>query len=252
MTDSAILRKIRPILRALIVLHIYPNLYLPPNPFKILEFRDVLRHVTFSVDDVVLDLGCGFGWQTMWFARRCRKAIGIDTSCEDIRCAQYLSRYTHETRTGFYCTTIEDAPFEKNYFSKIFSICVLEHVHSPESVLHTSYQILKEGGEMLLSVDALESVEDPALIQKHQKDHLVEHYWTQQKLRFLLEGTGFRDITIYPLFRSQYASRLFMEGIRRRFRFGLFQTIVATLHLVYAEKGAVGERGLFLVAVCKK
>lgn len=57
------------------------------------EIDHVLKHI--SEDDIVLELGCGYGRVLSQIASRCSFLIGIDTSYESLKMAQsYLSEYS--------------------------------------------------------------------------------------------------------------------------------------------------------------
>jgi len=53
------------ILRILIYLRIYPNILFTFMPFKIYEFKELQKGIKFSKNEIILDIGCGSGLQTM-------------------------------------------------------------------------------------------------------------------------------------------------------------------------------------------
>lgn len=68
------------ILIILIHFKLFPHIFFKFKPFKIYEFKELLRGINFSRDDIILDIGCGVGLQTMLLGKRCKKVIGIDIS----------------------------------------------------------------------------------------------------------------------------------------------------------------------------
>lgn len=75
-----------------------------------------------------------------------------------------------------------------NKYDVAFCLEVMEHVKSPKTLLSNIFHNLKSGGRLYLSVPFLYPV------------HSDEDYWrfTDQGLRFLLEGIGFHILSIKP------------------------------------------------------
>ena len=108
------------------------------------------------------------------------------------------------------------------------------------------------GGELILSADALEGIEDPDLIEKHRRENHVERYFRPETLRARLERAGFEVESLYPIFRGDYARRTFEEGIRRGFDYGYLESLGKYARLRLTERRAGAERGgLFLIARCR-
>jgi hypothetical protein len=119
-------------------------------------------------------------------------------------------------------------------------------------VLSEAYRVLKEGGELILSCDALETITDPSLIEQHRSKHFVVHYFRAHELAVLLERAGFVDISIEPLFRSAEATALFRQGIATQFNFGWRAPLVYR-KLVRSERVVCRDsHSLFLMAFCRK
>lgn len=224
------------------------------NPFKIYELKELQRRLNFSGEEIILDLGCGMGLQTMLIGKKCKKVIGIDISEKAINIARSISSYTkRRINTEFHCIRIENANFENEYFDKIFSVCVIEHISNYVEVLKETYRILKKDGQMIFSVDALETIQDKRLLEKHKKKHFVEHYFKKEELMELLKELGFKKIEIYPIFKSNYAKKLFIEGINNKFKHGLLGTILSYGFLNFEENKCTNEnKGIFLIVKCSK
>lgn len=236
------------------LLRLFPNVYLTFTPFKIYEFRELVKDVTISKDDVVLDIGCGNGIQTLLLGERCRKVIGIDVSAKAIATAQRIAApLRRRIHSEFRCVRTETAGFRAEEFDKIFSFCVIEHIENHEEVLQECYRILKMNGEIILSVDSLEPIQDQRLIAKHRKDHSVQRYFRQDEINALLAGLGFKQIRVYPIFCSAFARELFIRGIETVFQFGYLQSVLLYRKL-YRQERLCQQRGsgIFLVVKAKK
>lgn len=245
------------IFRILIYFRLYPHIFFSFMPFKIYEFIELQRGIEFSRDELILDIGCGGGLQTILLGERCKKIIGIEISEKAVATAKYLSQYISKSKkrfnSEFRCVKIEDAGFESEEFDKIFSICVIEHIPNYAEVLKEAYRILKKDGQMLFSVDSLETIEDNKLLEKHKREHFVEKYFKKEELKTLLEEIGFRNIDIYPIFKSEFAKKFFSKGINNNFHYDHLRAILAFYLLRYKEKRCVDEdKGIFLIAKCYK
>jgi 2-polyprenyl-3-methyl-5-hydroxy-6-metoxy-1,4-benzoquinol methylase len=238
----------------LIGLGVLPSRYLWRNPFKIIEYEELLSTITIAPSDVILDIGCGGGPQDLLIARIAARVVGIDVSPSEIERAQALSAiYAAGRQLEYRCTPLETAGFAPGEFDKVLSFCVLEHVVNRDEVIDIVSQVLKPGGQLVISVDSLATITDPALIAKHRADHAVRTYFSPAALRTLLEGHGFHDVRIWPVFRSRYARRLFEGGIAREMQFHRYRKFWALARLKLAESRCRGaEAGMFLCATAVK
>jgi SAM-dependent methyltransferase len=227
-----------------------PSRYTWRNPFKIIEYQELLREVDLRPDDVVLDLGCGSGPQDLLLARRAAHVIGIDVSATEIERAKARAAvYARGFRLEFRCTPIERAGFAADQFAKVFSFCVLEHIPNRDEVFSTIARVLKPGGTLAISVDSLAGISDPNVIAKHRADHGVLTYFTPPELEALLARHGFERIRIWPIFRGPYARKLFEAGIEREFVFDPLRKFGTLARLTLEEAThAHAEQGLFLCA----
>lgn len=244
----------RATLRMLIYFRLYPHIYFTFNPFKIYEFKELLKGLKFSGEEAILDIGCGVGLQTMLIGKRCKKVIGIDISGKAIAAAKSISHYANKRiNSEFYCIRIENAGFENESFDKIFSFCVLEHISNYVEVLREAHRILKKDGQMIFSVDAMETIQDSKLLEKHKTQHFVEQYFKKEELRAALEEIGFKRIEIYPIFKSKYSKKLFIEGINNNAHTSFLYSIFSYGLIKYKEYQCAGEnKGLFLIVKCSR
>jgi 2-polyprenyl-3-methyl-5-hydroxy-6-metoxy-1,4-benzoquinol methylase len=234
----------------LIGLGMLPSRYLWRNPFKIIEYEELLANVRIASSDVILDIGCGSGPQDVLLARKAARVIGIDTSVGEIARAKALAAiYARGRALEFRCTALERAGFPAQHFDKVVSFCVLEHIVNRDEVLGVVSRVLKPGGQLVMSVDSLATITDSRLIAKHRADHAVQTYFSPAELREMLESRGFRDVRIWPIFRSPYARRLFEAGIDREFRFNRYRKFGSLARLTFDERRyRHADRGMFLCA----
>ncbi|CAG1004019.1 Arsenite methyltransferase [Methanosarcinales archaeon] len=242
-------------LRSLIFFRLYPHTFFTFSPFKIYEFAELQRGLKISKDEMVLDIGCGSGLQTMLIGKKCKKVIGIDISEKAITIAKSISHYMKgRFNIEFRCIKLENANFENEFFDRIFSFCVIEHISNYSEILKEAHRILKNNGQMIFSVDSLENIKDIKLVEKHKKQHFVEKYFKKEELKTILEEIGFKRIEIYPIFKSNFARELFIEKvINRSSKFGFIIPILTYWVLRYEEyKYRDEDKGIFLIAKCYK
>ena len=81
-------------------------------------------------------------------------------------------------------------PFREDTFDAALNIEVLEHLREPQRALGEIYRVLRPGGKLFLVA--------PQGCKEHQIPHDYFRF-TSFGLRYLLEGVGFKVVTIDPL-----------------------------------------------------
>lgn len=238
------------LLRALMPLGIYPHINFTYSPFKILEFEAMLDWLPPPGPAAVLDIGCGDGLQTMLVGRRYGRTCGVDVNERFIGIAREHARaFGRRAELEYFAQPLEQVGFAPDTFDIVLSVCVLEHIPNHEEVLRECLRIMKPGARIVFSVDTLETISDPALVESHRRQHHVVRYFRQDTLRELLERTGFVNLEFRPLFRSELASELFCQGIRRGFNFGRLRAPRLASQLARAEAAIPPDApGTFLLA----
>jgi ubiquinone/menaquinone biosynthesis C-methylase UbiE len=229
----------------------FPNIYVSQNPFKILEYQHLMDLTEFSGAELVLDWGCGSGLQTLLLAEKARKVIGLDI--RDLSKAEKKARRVEgRLNVKFLQGRMQDSPFPDGMFDKVFCICVLEHIPEYREVLQECFNLLKDDGELLLSVDSLAGL-PPDLVDKHAKDHSVSHYFDAEELQELLSAVMFQEVKVHPIMRSKFAKWMFCNGIRGGFSYTVQGAMARWLALSVSEFFCPKrEEGIFLLARGRK
>lgn len=123
--------------------------------------------------DIVLDLGCGAGFDVFLAAKKTGnggKVIGIDITEEMIDKAKKNAKKYNYANVEFILGDIENLPLENNTIDIVISNCVINLAPDKLKVFAETCRVLKSGGKMFISdivlLDNLteEQMNDEALI----------------------------------------------------------------------------------------
>lgn len=233
---------------------VVPTVWMLRNPFKIHEYVEVVSGAGLKPGQVLLDLGCGKGFQTQIMARSCARAIGLDVAPGRIAEARRFLRHSCvEDRVEFLAGKVEEAGLPAESLDRVVSFCVLEHIPNLDQVLAELFRLLKPGGEMHVSVDALASIRNPELLARHRRDHHVVEYFTPATLRQRLEKARFEVTEIRPIMTGEFARTQFEDRIARSdFSHGIFERARFTRRLQEDDRRSGSPDGIMLIARARK
>lgn len=105
------------------------------------------------LDKTVLDIGCGAGGKTMFYASKGVKSIvGMDVVAHYKEESEQLAdQLGFRDRFTFVCRDAADTGFPENSFDTIIMNDAMEHVDKPEEVLAECARILKPGGRLFVN-----------------------------------------------------------------------------------------------------
>lgn len=109
-------------------------------------------HGRLTLEDLrgrdVLDLGCGYGGRTAYYARegQVREIHGIDISEQMVHRCALLARELGVPRARFETGRAEALPYGDASFDLVLSYDVLEHVEDPATSLLEIARVLRPGG----------------------------------------------------------------------------------------------------------
>ncbi len=242
------------LLKVLIWAGVYPNIFLKSSPLKIYEFFRLRDLVPLLPGDAILDLGCGQGAQTLLLAKRCASVTGVDIATNAIEVARYTAALMkNDVRADFICAQLENAGLDGGAFHKIYSFSVLEHIDNYREVLAECLRLLKPGGHLIFSVDALETIKDTELLELHKQKRHISQLFTRDSLSEELENLGFEKPIMNGILSSDFARRYITFLNRHGWRNPKGTGPLFYLALKFAESFAAGQdQGLFLVGSCRK
>ncbi len=150
------------------------------NKFDFIDFEEdkhwwfvartnILKSIVESYNDDIenfLDIGCGTGHFLSKVSPIVENLYGIDPH-----------NYENKKIDGIRQGTIENLPFENNFFDFVSCLDVIEHVKNPKEALDSILRVLKPGGHAIITVPACQFLFGP-----HDVDN--EHYRRFSKSNF--------------------------------------------------------------------
>lgn len=104
--------------------------------------------------DIVLDLGCGAGFDAFLAAKKVGdtgKVIGVDMTQEMITKATILANKYKYNNVEFKLGEIENLPIADSFIDIIISNCVINLAPDKLKVFQEAYRVLKQSGRMYIS-----------------------------------------------------------------------------------------------------
>jgi 2-polyprenyl-3-methyl-5-hydroxy-6-metoxy-1,4-benzoquinol methylase len=119
-------------------------------------------------NEIVLEIGCGAGWESKWFADQGLKVLAVDPAGKLIKLAQ-ADDHGVDFRTG----TVEDVKETDGLFDGIWCSRVFHHLHSEERphFIGNAAELLKPAGILYLNARITELETDtPTMV------HFIPRY----------------------------------------------------------------------------
>lgn len=158
---------------------------------KMKRYLHAIQTGKISKNDVVLEIGCGVGYQIPTIASRCRFYYGIDFSSNAVKFASNFKTANAKTKVA----DVSHLPFRKRFFDVVLIIDTLENIYDREKVLSEASRVLKFGGRIVVSVPNVNSLY--GLAKKyflHDSKLLppVDTWFNSEAITNLIENHGFR------------------------------------------------------------
>lgn len=165
-----------------------------------LVFDLISKYCIVPPQTKVLDIGCGTGGFTHKLANS-YQVIGLDSSNIAI---EYCKKRGLQ---NVFCGKLDDFDFRNENIQMITLLDVIEHIENDLEILSKSYDILKEGGFIVITVPAYQW-----LWSNH--DVLHQHYrrYTRKNLINMVKKLNFQIV-----YTSYFNSLLFLPAVIMRF-----------------------------------
>jgi glycosyltransferase involved in cell wall biosynthesis/SAM-dependent methyltransferase len=188
------------------------------------DFANVAQALALPPDRTILDVGCGSGWLSEYFARLGYDVTGIDISPDLIEVArERVERVPygadHETplRCRFLVHDAEGTPLEEQ-FDAVVCYDSLHHFEDERAVIRNLAAMTKYGGSLfILEGDRPEegSENEEELLEVMRDFGTLESPFDREYLRALLDACGFAVVGDYVSVNGLF-ERYSLEGGRLR------------------------------------
>lgn len=152
----------------------------------------------------LLDLGCGIGFMTSFFSRKC-KVYGVDISYNSLKLA-----LDNDKRTSFINADALLTPFKDNSFDYVISSEVIEHIEDGCSFVKELKRITKYNGIILLSTPSVDGI---LKVSKRCHEHGSEYHYkigySKNELLSIFQKNGLGLLKVR--YNMNFFTQLFME-----------------------------------------
>ncbi|WP_067491429.1 class I SAM-dependent methyltransferase [Actinomadura hibisca] len=155
----------------------------------------------------VLDVAGGDGYWAGQAVKRGAHAVSIDLMRSKMLYGQKLAH----APALIECDALK-LPFHDGSFDAILSVCAIEHFADGGKSLDEMARVLAPGGEIFMSADVLSRADTwPKLRDAHKAKYHVQHTYTHETLRKLLDERGMDLVRHSYQFRTAAAERLYLS-----------------------------------------
>jgi 2-polyprenyl-3-methyl-5-hydroxy-6-metoxy-1,4-benzoquinol methylase len=145
----------------------------------------------------LLDLGCGTGWTSIFFAKRGYEVIGLDISEEAINYANEIKEKERINNLNFVVGDYENITYD-NEFDCIIFYDSLHHSNNEQKAVFMAYNALKPGGICITSEPGLWHNKTQKSIKVVKMYDVNERDMSPKKIIRAGRKAGFRTFRIYP------------------------------------------------------
>jgi tellurite methyltransferase len=122
---------------------------------------DQIMKNRYTADDIILDAGCGAGRNLHWFLKNNIRIYGVD---QDSGVLNHLrNRYPSLAAERFRESSVEELPFENNYFSHVISSAVLHFAKGTipfQRMVAEMVRVLQPNGSLFIRMTSDIGIED--------------------------------------------------------------------------------------------
>lgn len=196
----------------------------------------------------VLDVAGGDGYWAGQARRRGAHAVSIDLA----RGKMAYGRTLANAPALIECDALR-LPFGDGSFDAILSVCAIEHFDDGGRSLDEMARVLKPGGEIFMSADVLSRADAwPALRDAHKAKYHVQHTYTHESLRALLDERGMDLVRHSYQFRTAATERLYLSLSAYGGKVGFNAAAPLTPLVALADRRAPNERGSIVLVHARK
>jgi SAM-dependent methyltransferase len=210
--------------------------YLNTNPYLKKKFEN-LKYLNFLKNDIVLDLGCGWGSSSILLSNYAKKVYAIDISEKSISGAKLNLKFFSTANVPIKKMDAEKLDFKNNFFDLIYSWGAIHHSNNPYKIYQNIYRTLKKNGKLFFMVYNRYSIRYYSLgfyylflkfkifqgytldtVQKFFTDGYYHKHYTSRELYNILKNIGFKKIKI----EIDYMATRVFPGIKQNSKLDLY------------------------------
>ncbi len=155
----------------------------------------------------VLDLGCGTGWTSSFYAQSGHQVTGVDISPDAVEAAQ--KHFAHLKNLKFICSDYDNMPYENEFDVAIF-FDSLHHSEDEQDGLKAAYKALKPGGKIIICEPGLGHSKTAQSINAVKTYGVNERDMPPKLSRKALKQSNFKNLKTYAypamVHRALYSS----------------------------------------------
>jgi 2-polyprenyl-6-hydroxyphenyl methylase/3-demethylubiquinone-9 3-methyltransferase len=168
----------------------------------------------------LFDLGCGNGSVANQLYKCGYQVTGVDPSADGIAMAK--AAYPHlKVKLG---SAYDDLQSQYGTFPVVYSLEVIEHLYNPRGFAATLYALVESGGLAIVSTPYHGYLKNLAVVAAGKFDQhfdpLWDHghikFWSQRKLRILMEEAGFISVELLRVGRIAPFAKSMLACARKR------------------------------------
>ncbi|MBD3338922.1 MAG: methyltransferase domain-containing protein [Candidatus Lokiarchaeota archaeon] len=190
----------------------------------------------------ILDVGCGSGWTSAFFAKKGHNVLGIDISKDFIKLANINKKRHNLPNLKFQEKNAEKMQFNSEFDCVTF-IDSLHHCINIKKVLMNAYDSLKKEGICILSEPGLFHSKSPNSIKAMKEYGVLEKEIPPHLSKKIGKKIGFKNIKVYS--RAKYLNFCLYTSnqnlpnfkiIRKLFRFHFIRKLASIFTILFYKR----------------
>ncbi|HYV37655.1 MAG TPA: class I SAM-dependent methyltransferase [Gemmataceae bacterium] len=145
----------------------------------------------------LLDIGCGTGWTSRFFAKRGYEVVGIDIAPDMVFHAQEAAQDEGLTNLSFQACDYEDVTFREEFDCAVF-FDSLHHAVDEQQAVVMAFRALKPGGICVTSEPGTGHGSQPGSLAAVQRFGVTEKDMPPKRIVQLGKKAGFKTFRIVP------------------------------------------------------
>jgi SAM-dependent methyltransferase len=145
----------------------------------------------------LLDLGCGTGWTSVFFARACYEVVGVDLAPDMIAQAEANRARAGLDSLTFVVCDYEELPFDREFDGAVF-YDALHHAVDEAAALAGAFRALRPGGVCVTSEPGEGHHISPEALAAVRRYNVTEKEMPPRRIIELGRAAGFTGFRVYP------------------------------------------------------